>query len=558
MDLLSYVMADANLSNLSNDIFEEVEFITPIVEATINSILSQKQDVDNEIIIKLTQGDKKNNTQSSMFENNVKFNIKTIEIIDKGVGFDKKHRESFNKLANSNNKNCRGLSRLSFLQVFNKIKYHSVFVENGEYKQIDFDFNDSFKKIDENNIKTNNEKQTGTTLTFTDIKNKFIDDENNVCDAKAILDLLLEHVLPHLLQYKCRIIVDDGNNYEKKENQFSLFIDDKNWENIPIDAQQYPQIALNNFNIKYFLTDKLEQDYFYYLVNGRAISKVYGNNKISFKLKEKEKNEEIKEKCVFVKVESDCLVASADWKRLKNKKQKNWQTMDEQIKSVIGNFIFNQLKNTQNEAVMDYIFNDAKSREPYLSRVIDDIQTKQPWMFVGSASNIIEIAEKKLNKSTKNVMKNDKKCTEKDIEIVKQDGLNKLVMTKYNVLKQAVEKFNNVKSDEVKDIHKLLDDNLWLLDPKWEYADKIASEKSINTVNNEINIFGLTPEENKKFNTKDIFDKHKLNYGVINNSDDFLKEFNKRPDICIFNNDSVIIVELKAPDVDLCYVKKLS
>ena len=38
MDLLSYFMADANLSNLSNDIFEEVEFITPMVEATINSI----------------------------------------------------------------------------------------------------------------------------------------------------------------------------------------------------------------------------------------------------------------------------------------------------------------------------------------------------------------------------------------------------------------------------------------------------------------------------------------------------------------------------------------
>ena len=62
-------MSEAHLKNLSNDIFEEVEFITPIVEATINSILSQKQDVDNEIIIKLTQGDKKNNTQSSMYEN---------------------------------------------------------------------------------------------------------------------------------------------------------------------------------------------------------------------------------------------------------------------------------------------------------------------------------------------------------------------------------------------------------------------------------------------------------------------------------------------------------
>ena len=127
MDLLSYFMADANLSNLSNDIFEEVEFITPMVEATINSILSQKQDVDNEIIIKLTK-DNQRHTQKSFDENDDKFKIQTIEIIDKGVGFDKKHRESFNKLANSNNKNCRGLGRLSFLQVFNTNKYHSVFV----------------------------------------------------------------------------------------------------------------------------------------------------------------------------------------------------------------------------------------------------------------------------------------------------------------------------------------------------------------------------------------------------------------------------------------------
>ena len=98
------VMSEAHLKNLSNDIFEEVEFITPLAEATINSILSQKQDVYNEIIINLTK-DNQHHAQGLPFENDDKFKIQTIEIIDKGVGFDKEHRESFNKLANSNNKN---------------------------------------------------------------------------------------------------------------------------------------------------------------------------------------------------------------------------------------------------------------------------------------------------------------------------------------------------------------------------------------------------------------------------------------------------------------------
>jgi len=118
-------------------------------------------------------------------------------------------------------------------------------------------------------------------------------------------------------------------------------------KNINIDIQRCPEISLNKFNIKYFLTDKLKQDYFYYLVNGRAVSKLYGNN------------------------------------------------------------------------------NDAKNKTPYLSKVIDDIQTKQPWMFVGCASYIIDIAEKELDKITKKVMdKNNENITDKDIKIVKQDGLN--------------------------------------------------------------------------------------------------------------------------------------
>ena len=146
------VISEAHLKNLSNDIFEEVEFITPLVEATINSILSQKPNKENKIIIKLEGG--KIYTSTIPFDKK----IKKIIITDEGVGFDKEHRESFNKLANSNNKNCRGLGRLSFLQVFNKIKYYSVFIEDGEYKEIDFCFDENFDKINEKDVKPSIEK----------------------------------------------------------------------------------------------------------------------------------------------------------------------------------------------------------------------------------------------------------------------------------------------------------------------------------------------------------------------------------------------------------------
>ena len=183
--------------------------------------------------------------------------------------------------------------------------------------------------------------------------------------------------------------------------------------------------------------------------------------------------------------------------------------------------------------------------------IIKNLQEQKPWIFVGGWNYIVEIAEKELERSSKKVLE-DKDCSEKDIEIVKQDGLNKLVMTKFNVLKQAVEKFNDVKSDEVKDIHKLLDDNLWLLDPKWEYADKITSERSINAINK---LLGLTDEE-KNLPIQEIFKKHNINidYKEETLTDEEIKKgFRSRPDIAIFDEESVIIIELKAPDVDLSF-----
>ena len=53
-------------------------------------------------------------------------------------------------------------------------------------------------------------KTTGTILTFEDITEEFIDDENDVFCAEKILTRLLDDILPHLLQYNCKIIVDSG------------------------------------------------------------------------------------------------------------------------------------------------------------------------------------------------------------------------------------------------------------------------------------------------------------------------------------------------------------
>ena len=124
-------------------------------------------------------------------------------------------------MANSNNKNCRGLGRLSFLQVFNKSKYHGVFIEDGEYKEIDFCFDENFDKINEKDVKPSIEKTTGTILTFEDITKEFIDDENNVFSAEKILTRLLDDILPHLLQYNCKIIADGGDQNKSEHNLIS-------------------------------------------------------------------------------------------------------------------------------------------------------------------------------------------------------------------------------------------------------------------------------------------------------------------------------------------------
>ncbi|MDD4151818.1 MAG: ATP-binding protein [Candidatus Gracilibacteria bacterium] len=231
---------------------KKVGIYTSLVEAIVNGIHGIEELGNNnngKIIIELERFEQE--TIDKLSE------IKSIKVIDNGIGFNNDNFESFDKIHTEHkiDKGGKGFGRLTFLKFFEDISISSFFSEESKFYNRSFNFTDDDEIINNPYLLENlSEKENSTTISFK-IRRQYIGSLDK--QLKTIARKLFEKLLVYFVadNYICpQIILKDEkdqiilNEYLDKYKEIQLldskdFILEKN-----IGEKEYKE----NFTIKLF------------------------------------------------------------------------------------------------------------------------------------------------------------------------------------------------------------------------------------------------------------------------------------------------------------------
>jgi hypothetical protein len=531
----------SEILRLSHWLFNKVNFIEPIIEAVINSIQANATN----IIITTKRKDK---TAAEYLANE----IYQITIQDNGDGFAKARRDSFEVIAKTDKikEKCRGIGRLSYIRVFERIFFCSNFLdEKNDIQNVRFFFNANFTKIKSPRKQIAN-NTTGTKIIFDKLIKRDIQNKDIGLSSKALLNDIVRNkqaetfssvIYTALIKTKKITIKVDGD---------SFVIDNTNitWNEIKFDIEDFGEIfikyAFHDFNDK-----KLnDSDYIAYQVGDRAVKQIFpsqakfefANDKSSLSL------------ICFVSNEKLNEITNNNWRDF-NLGRDKWNKINKAIQIKIYNDI---ISSNLQEDIAQKQKDDSLRENPHLKLILDEYDKS---LFLNKSQAVEKAAREKEDilqpyfsskTDTDELFKDEN--NEKNINIIQQSALAELMITRFRTLEDAYTKCNS-KDVAEKDIHNILftqktnsnsikNNNLWLLDARWQYSKHIESDNSINDIFSELSIEKLYEKHNLQLTEDDK-----------NNIEKDKRKFNKRPDICIFNESSVVIVELKKPSVDLSF-----
>lgn len=208
--------------------------LMPVFEAVVNSIHAIEERglamEDGKIVLNIER-----EYPNLVDDTHVLPDITGFKIEDNGCGFNNVNYQSFSELDSEHkaDKGCRGVGRLLWLKVFNKIKINSSYLEDGIIQDRNFEFNSSGIFNEENNI---NETKELKTLVHLQGINK-----NYLKTIPKQVDTIANHLLEHCLWYFVRdgsaprIIVTDGNEEVSLENLLDKYmLDSSKVENFQI------------------------------------------------------------------------------------------------------------------------------------------------------------------------------------------------------------------------------------------------------------------------------------------------------------------------------------
>ena len=237
---------DPNIDKIGFDIIGKVkrlrlyknQALLPVFEAIVNSIHAiQRLKIDTGIIKISFYRD---NSQGTLFENGINTNpIKDFIIEDNGEGFNDINYESF-KSANSSLKleiGGQGVGRFMWLKSFKNVHITSVYKENEDYFERDFDF-----KLIDGGIRNyiNNRLENDSSRKTTVKLESLLESYKNVIPRNfdELVEKILSHILSYLIDDKCPLIwLSDIEN--KKE----IILND-------IYKQEISYFKTQNFKIK--------------------------------------------------------------------------------------------------------------------------------------------------------------------------------------------------------------------------------------------------------------------------------------------------------------------
>lgn len=186
-------MSKINIDRIVKDIKTRTTSLTPIIEAVCNSIDAihgDRTDGKIDIIVK------RDGQQSMDIDAKILGDIIAVDIIDNGEGFNNANRESFDTYRSGlkSSKGGKGFGRFMYLKYFNKVTIESRYIceDTGDLLNRTFSFGHN-DEIIENEIITRVKdvnKNTGTILHLASIKSNDLDKGLDVIARKLVERLL--------------------------------------------------------------------------------------------------------------------------------------------------------------------------------------------------------------------------------------------------------------------------------------------------------------------------------------------------------------------------------
>lgn len=232
-----------NLPNFSN------KALFPVFEAVVNSIqaIYERKSIERgNIIIHIIRekGDQTHLPDQNDTTEKEKTKIKSFEIEDDGVGFDKINYESFDKLDSLHKKEIggKGIGRLYWLNAFDRIEIESVYLENNQYKLRRFSFTKKNWISGDKVELYENTSSLKTTVRLIGFKEEIRKKQT----AFKKVDTIAEHILKYCISYFMagtapHIIIKDKNE--------TIDLDDTYSEQIKISSNINFKVDTNIFNV---------------------------------------------------------------------------------------------------------------------------------------------------------------------------------------------------------------------------------------------------------------------------------------------------------------------
>lgn len=250
-----------------------IDFLQPLVEAVSNSLEAGAKNINIVIFVDRTK---------TLFNEDTN-RISGYKIQDDGEGFTPRNRESFSTYMSEHKVQigCKGVGRITWLKVFQKIKVDSY--SGDEYVSFVFDENFSQDKF---SVKKNSTSKRETTIQFYGVRSRFFEQGKHDLRANANLDEIRNYIEENLL-IKLSLL-------KSESIYFNITISNDNGDSTPpicnasLRSLDKIEFAIRDSNSKEhkfyiyytFLDNKKSKNKAYYCANGRVVEQI--SDKITF------------------------------------------------------------------------------------------------------------------------------------------------------------------------------------------------------------------------------------------------------------------------------------
>lgn len=245
-----YIMSKLNIIGIIKNIRSKTNIYTPIIEAIVNAIDSihdsERKDGQISIIVK--------RDRTLAFDDTIPV-VKSIEIIDNGIGFNQKNRDSFDTFYSDNKiaRGGKGFGRFMFLKYFYDAEVKSIYQKDNEFRVRTFRFGKQYEIVTNEKDELSTAKDAETHIYL----NNIIDDKQLDKGLDTIARKLLERLLIFFIndQKPCPTITiaeEDGsrsivlNHYLTQDNDIKLI------DSIPYEVKSELSDKVEKFTAKIF------------------------------------------------------------------------------------------------------------------------------------------------------------------------------------------------------------------------------------------------------------------------------------------------------------------